>query len=88
MALLPLSHWARRLKMRHRAPQCKMPWGIVATLIFGVFFGCEGRQSAAQRLEEAYKSAGMDPVAVYPLNGTITVDGERPVAKSETTRSW
>jgi hypothetical protein len=55
-------------------------------LIFLLFCGCEGRQSTAQRLEEAYKSAGMDPVTVYPLGGTITVDNEPPVAKSETAR--
>ena len=46
--------------------------------------GCEGRQSTAQRLENAYKNAGMNPVTVYPLGGKITVDNEPPVAKSET----
>ena len=77
MALAPLSHCA---------PQRKMPWGVAATLIFILSFGCEGRQSTAQRLEKAYKSAGMEPVTVYPLGGKITVDNEPPVAKSETAR--
>jgi hypothetical protein len=61
-------------------------WCVAATLLFLVPFGCEGRQSTAQRLENAYKSAGMDPVTVYPLGGKITIDNESPVAKSETTR--
>jgi len=77
MALVPLSHCA---------PQPKMPWGVAATLIFILSFGCEGRQSTAQRLEKAYKSAGMEPATVYPLGGKITVDNEPPVAKSETAR--
>jgi hypothetical protein len=77
MALAPLSH---------RAPLRKMPWCVAATLIFILSLGCEGRQSTAERLENAYKSAGMDPVAVYPLGGKITIDNEPPVAKSETAR--
>jgi hypothetical protein len=72
--------------LSHCAPQRKMPWGVAATLIFILSFGCEGRQSTAQRLEKAYKSAGMNPVTVYPLGGKITVDNEPPVAKSETAR--
>ena len=74
MALAPLSHCD---------PQRKMTWAVAATLIFLVSFGCEGRQSTAQRLEKAYKSAGLDPVTVYPLGGKITVDNQPPVAKSE-----
>jgi len=77
MARAPLCHCAR---------ERKMPWGIAATLIFVLSLGCEGRQSTAQRLEEAYKSAGMDPVKAYPLGGKITVDNEPPDAKSETAR--
>jgi hypothetical protein len=68
------------------APRRKTAWGVAATLILLVSFGCEGRQSTAQRLEKAYESAGMDPVKAYPLGGRITVDNEPPVAKSETTR--
>ncbi len=64
----------------------KMRWGIAAMLIFILSFGCEGRQSTAQRLETAYQSAAMDPVTVYPLRGKITVDNEPPADKSETTR--
>ena len=63
-----------------------MSWGLAVTLIFILSFGCEGRQSTAQRLEKAYKSAGMEPATVYPLGGKITVDNEAPVAKSETAR--
>jgi hypothetical protein len=77
MALAPLSHGA---------PHRKMPWCVVTTLIFVVSFGCEGRQSSAQRLENAYKSAGMDPVTVYPLGGKITVDNEPPIARFGTAR--
>ncbi len=68
------------------APRRKTAGGVAATLILLVSFGCEGRQSTAQRLEKAYESAGMDPVKAYPLGGRITVDNEPPVAKSETTR--
>jgi hypothetical protein len=68
------------------APQRKMPWGVAATLIFILSFGCDGRQSTAQRLEKAYQSTGMNPVRVYPLGGKITVDNEPPVAKSEAAR--
>jgi hypothetical protein len=64
----------------------KLPWGITATLLFVLPFGCEGRQSTAERLEHAYKSAGMDPATVSPLGGTITVDNQPPVAKSQTER--
>ena len=86
MALAPLSHCAPQRKMRRCAPQRKMPWGVAATLIFILSFGCQGRQSTAERLEEAYKSAGIDPATVYPLGGTVTVDNEPPVVKSETAR--
>jgi hypothetical protein len=77
MILAPLSHCA---------PLRKMRWRVGATLIFLVPFGCDGRRSTAQRLENAYKSAGMDPVTVYPLGGKITIDNEPPVAKAETAR--
>jgi hypothetical protein len=77
MAQAPVSHCAR---------QHKMPWGVAATLIFMLCFGCEGRQSTAERLEDAYKSAGMDPVTVYPLGGKVAVDNEPPAAKSESAR--
>ena len=63
MAHAPLSHCV---------PRRKMPWGVAATLIFLLSFGCEGRQSTAQRLEKASKSAGMNPETVYPLGGKIT----------------
>jgi hypothetical protein len=60
--------------------------GVAAMLVFLLPFGCEGRQSTAQRLEKAYQSAGMDPVTAYPLGGKITIDNEPPAAKSETAR--
>jgi hypothetical protein len=63
-----------------------LPWCVAGTLIFLMSLGCEGRQSTAERLENAYKSAGMEPIAVYPLGGKITIDNEPPVAKSETAR--
>ncbi len=65
-------------------PQRKLPWGVAAMLIFILSIGCDGRQSTAQRLENAQKKAGMNPVAVYPLGGKIKVDNQPPVAKSET----
>jgi hypothetical protein len=68
------------------ALQRKVLWGAAATLILTLSFGCEGRQSTAERLEKAYKSAGMDPVTVYPLGGKITVDNLPPEAKSGTSR--
>ena len=73
-----------RASLSYCAPHRKMPRGVAATLIFILSVGCEGRQSTAQRLENAEKNAGMNPVAVYPLGGKITIDNEPPVAKSET----
>ncbi len=77
--------------LRHRSPQRTLPrrtlpWRLAATLIFLAFCGCGGRESAAQRLEKAYESAGMTPVAAYPLAGKVTIDNEPPPAKSETSR--
>jgi hypothetical protein len=69
---------------RGRGTQRGMPRGVAAALVLMLCLGCEGRQSTAQRVEKAYKSAGMEPVAVYPLGGRITVDSGPPVAKSET----
>jgi len=68
------------------APQRKLPWGVAATLIFLLSCGCEGRESNAQRVEKASKSAGMNLVTAYPLGGKLTVDNQAPVAKSETAR--
>jgi len=68
------------------ASQRKIAWSVAATLVFIAPFGCEGRQSTAQRLEKAYESAGMNPVTAYPFGGKITVDNETPAAKSETGR--
>jgi hypothetical protein len=68
------------------APDRNMTGGVAATLIFLLSLGCEGRQSTAERLEEAYQSAGMGRVTVCPLGGTITVDNEPPIAKPETAR--
>jgi hypothetical protein len=77
MAFVPLSYCAL---------QRKIPWGIAATLVLILSFGCEGRRSAAQRIERASKSAGMDLAAIYPLGGKLTVDNEPPAAKSRTVR--
>lgn len=68
------------------APQRTMPWSVAATLIVILSFGCDGRQSAAERLENAYKSAGMKPATAYALGGKITIDNEPPIAKSENER--
>jgi hypothetical protein len=64
----------------------KVRWRVAAAIIFIASLGCEGRQSTAQRLEQAYKSSGMEPVTVYPLGGKITIDNEPPEAKPETGR--
>jgi hypothetical protein len=48
--------------------------------------GCDARQSAAQRLESAYQTAGMKRVALYPLGGKVTIDNALPVAKTGTVR--
>jgi hypothetical protein len=68
----------------HRACRHTMAWGVAATLMLSI--GCEGGQSASQRLAKAYKSAGMDRVTVYPLGGKVTVDSQPPVSKSDTSR--
>jgi hypothetical protein len=71
---------------RGRGTRRNLPWRVAATLISILSFGCEGRQSTAQRLEKAYKSAGMDAMAAYPLGGKVSVDGAPPVAKSGRSR--
>jgi hypothetical protein len=40
--------------------------------------GCDRRQSAAERLEQAYESSGLKRVAVYPLAGKVSLDREAP----------
>jgi hypothetical protein len=72
--------------LRHCDPRRTMPCGLAATFIVIASFGCDGRQSTAQRIETAYKNAGMDLVKVYPLGGKITVDNLPPVAKSGAAR--
>lgn len=84
MALAPLSRRAPDCNMRRCSLQREVARGVAAMLIFLLSCGCDGRPSTAERLEHAYKSAGMDPVKLYPLGGKITVDNEPPVANSET----
>ncbi len=83
---MALAHLVIPAQLNGGTPYGSSRWIAAAMLIFLLASGCDGRQSTAQRLEEAYKSAGMNPVTVYPLSGTITVDGDRPISKSETTR--
>ncbi len=61
MALAPLSH------VRFSSCTQNDRMAFAATLIFLLSFGCEGRQSTAQRLEKAYQSAGMDPVTALSV---------------------
>jgi hypothetical protein len=61
-------------------------WGLAATLLFVLSLGCEGRQSTTERVEKAYKSAGISPRAAYALGGKVTVDGQPPVAKAGRSR--
>jgi hypothetical protein len=77
MVATPPSQWASRPGI---------PWSVAAAVIFILSLGCQARDSTAQRLEKAYQSAGMEPVTVYPLGGTVTVDNEPPATKSETGR--
>ena len=51
---------------------------VSATLICFLLFGCGGRQSDAQRVEKASKSAGLQSVRGYPLGGKLTIDGQPP----------
>jgi hypothetical protein len=87
-AMIP--RWVRATRLALDLPRkrqrLKLRCGVAATLVLILSLGCEGRQSTAQRLEKAYQSAGMERVTVYPLGGTITVDHEPPVNKSETAR--
>jgi hypothetical protein len=49
-----------------------------------VVVGCDGRQSTEERVKQEYERTGKSPVTVYPFAGTITVDGQPPVASSQT----
>jgi hypothetical protein len=73
----------RRAALSDGAPERNMPWSAAAVVGLLLLFGCEGRQSAAQRAEEASKSAKMEPATLYPLGGKITVDNQPP-EKSDT----
>jgi hypothetical protein len=77
MAVAPLSHCVF---------QRTMPGVVAATLLCLLSCGCDGRQSTAQRLEKAYKGAGMSPLTAYPLGGKVTVDDKPPAAKSKSAR--
>jgi hypothetical protein len=56
---------------------------IAAVLICVAGAGCVRRQSTAERLEKAYRNAGMQQATVYPLAGKVTVDDEPPAVRSE-----
>ena len=47
--------------------------------------GCTKQQATAERIKQAAESAGIKPVTVCPLAGTVTVDNQPAVLKS---RKW
>jgi hypothetical protein len=56
-------------------------WLVLATvslLILALLYGCGRRPSAEERLELAFKNAGIERVTVFPLAGTVMVDGQPP----------
>ncbi|HEV7998717.1 MAG TPA: hypothetical protein VGP63_02480 [Planctomycetaceae bacterium] len=52
-------------------------WSVLLTLAAAA--GCSSRQSPEQRIQIALETAGMTATALYPLAGTVTIDGEPPV---------
>jgi hypothetical protein len=72
------------VERRHRRPACfRRHLAIAMAGVCVVGLGCGGRQSTAERLEQAYQDSGLKRVATYPLAGIVTVDNEPPVAKSQ-----
>jgi hypothetical protein len=53
---------------------------VLLTLAF--FYASARRPNAEERLEQALKNAGAKRVAVFPLAGTVTVDGQPPSGAS------
>jgi hypothetical protein len=51
---------------------------VAAACIFLVVVGCNKPESNAERMKTAYENAGMKPMTVYPLVGTVTVDNQPP----------
>lgn len=43
-----------------------------------VFCGCSARQSAEQGIQNALSNAGIAKEEVFPLGGTVTIDGQPP----------
>ena len=60
---------------RRRSTSLNLSAAIVASLALA---GCGGGQSSHQALDSALKTAGMERGQVYPLEGTVTVDGQPP----------
>jgi hypothetical protein len=54
-------------------------FAVVCCLWIGIL-GCGGRNSTSERLEKAYQSSSMKPVAVYPFAGKVTIDHGQPQA--------
>jgi len=60
--------------------------GIAAACLCLAGVGCSKQQSNAERIKAAYESAGMTPMTVYPLVGTVTVDNQPPAAQKS--KKW
>jgi hypothetical protein len=60
-----------------------LPLTLLGTLALGFCVGCNRAPSDEQRLEEEYQRSGIQRIAVYPLAGRVTVDGEPLSFKSK-----
>jgi hypothetical protein len=59
--------------------------GVAAAVCLFAVTGCTKTQSAAERLDEAYRTSKMKRVTVFPLGGTVTIDNEAPTFKNRRT---
>ena len=74
-----------RHRQGHRQTCFRKLFGIALALVCVVAVGCDARPSTAERLANAYKESGINPVPLYPLAGKVTVDNAAPASKSPRT---
>src|ERR1700732_480284 len=53
-------------------------WQWSVLLVLAAAAGCSSRQSPEQRIKIALDTAGMTGTSLYPIAGTVTIDGVPP----------
>jgi hypothetical protein len=57
-------------------------WRWLVLLVLAAAAGCSGRQSTEARIQKALDGAGVKSSRLYPLAGTVTIDGLPPASKA------